>query len=150
MWPFSKKSRRLELPPEDQHRWGVAQVRHEALVVRYNQTAGEWAGHSELPVKLGFSIPLHHPNQRGLPAPAENVELGPIEALILREVSAEARGVHVLTLTSGTMKEWVFYIAPGADIAKLHASIRSKVSSHEVQCMALEEPNWESYRAFVP
>jgi len=76
--------------------------------------------------------------------------LGPIEDLISREVSSRTRGVHVLTLTSGVMKELVFYIARGADIAKLHEGIQSQVSSHDVQCMAVEEAKWESYRTFVP
>jgi hypothetical protein len=101
-------------------------------------------------VKLGFAIPLNHPNQGGLPNPEENAELNPIEDLILREVSATTRGIHALTITTGTMKEFVFYIAPGADIATLHQKLQNQVSSHEVQCMAVEETNWESYRAFAP
>jgi len=48
------------------------------------------------------------------------------------------------------MKECVFYIAADADIATLHADIRSQVASHEVHCMAVEERQWELYRAFIP
>ncbi len=48
------------------------------------------------------------------------------------------------------MKEYVFYIAPGLDIAGLHATLREEVTSHDVQCMADEEPGWESFRDFVP
>jgi hypothetical protein len=113
-------------------------------------TAGEWVGHADLPVKLGFAIPLNHPNQEGLPDPEENAALAAIEDLISREVSSQTRGIHVLTLTMGMMKEFVFYIARGADIAKLHESIRNQVPSHDVQCEAIEETTWESYRAFTP
>ena|SRR6476660_2932895 len=151
MWPFSKQLRPLE-PSEDQYRWSVAQgdYRGAPLIVRCNQTAGDWVGQPGLSVKLGFAIPLIHPNPVGLPNPEENAELGTIEDLISHEVLSKTRGVHALTLTTGMMKELVFYIAPGADIAKLHESIQSHVTSHDVQCMAVEEPNWESYRAFVP
>jgi hypothetical protein len=152
MWPFSKQSRPLDLPSEGQHWWSVAQGDCEGapLIVRCNQTAGDWVGHPGLPVKLGFAIPLIHPNQGGLPNSEENGELGTIEDLISQEVLSKTRGVHALTLTTGMMKELVFYIAPGADIAKLHESIQNQVTSHDVQCMAVEEPNWESYRAIVP
>jgi hypothetical protein len=68
----------------------------------------------------------------------------------VRRVSSTVVGVHALTLTTGVMKEWVFYVAPGADIAKIHKDVRSQVASHDVQCMAVEERKWESYRAFVP
>ena len=149
---FTRKSPKLDLPPEDQHRWGVAQADNNGtpILVRFNQTAGQWAGHSDLPVKLGFAVPLNHPNQGGLPDAAENAVLLEVEDVICRHVSQKATGLHALTLTTGVMKEWVFYVARGADIATLHADIRSQVASHDVQCMAVEELRWESYRAFVP
>lgn len=151
-WLWSKKSRKLELPPEEEQRWSVAQAEHDGvvLVVRCNETAGEWAGHAELPVKLGFAIPLNRPNPGGLPNPAENAELGEVEDLIARLVPAAAVGVHALTLTTGETKELVFYIAPGADIAKLHDDIREQVASHDVQCLAVEDRKWRTYRAFAP
>jgi len=54
-----------------------------------------------------------------------------------------------MTLTTGDMKEFVFYIAPGLDIARLHEAQRLEVSSHDLQCMAVEEPGWESFRSLV-
>jgi len=74
-----------------------------------------------------------------LPDAAENAELLAIEDVICRHVLAKAVGLFALTLTTGVMKEWVFYIAPDVDIATLHADIRGHVTSHEVQCMAVEE-----------
>jgi hypothetical protein len=152
VWPFTKKSRKLDLPAADQQRWGVGQAEDDGapLMVRFNQTAGEWAGHADLPIRLGFAVPLNHPNEGGLPNPAENAELFAVEDVICRHVSAKALGLHALTLTTGVMKEWVFYVAPGADIARLHEEIRSQVASHDVQCLAVEDQRWDSYRAFVP
>ncbi len=152
VWPFSKKESQLEVPPEDEHKWGVAQGEFdgEAVIARYNETAAAFAGHSELPIKLGFAVPLNKPNEGGLPDAQENAELDLIEDLIVRKVTAVTRGAYVLALTTGVMKEFVFYISPGADIAKLHEDIRDQVSSHDVQCMAAEERKWESYCAFLP
>ena len=107
-------------------------------------------GHSGLPIKLGFAIPLNSPNENGLPDPDENWQLNDVEDVILREVEAGTKGIHVLALTDGTMKEFVFYIPRGADIKKIHEKIQESVSTHDVQCMALEEPKWDSYRQFTP
>lgn len=152
MWPFTKKSRKLNLRPDEERCWGVARAEHDGapLLVRFNESAAEWAGHPDLPIKLGFAVPLNRPNEGGLPDAAENAELLSIEDVICRHVSEKAVGLHVLTLTTGVMKEWVFYVARGADIATLHANVRSAVVSHDVQCMAVEERRWESYRGFVP
>ncbi len=152
IWPFSKSERPLELPPEDEHRWGVVQAEFDGapLVVRYNETAAGFRGHSELPIKLGFAVPLRNQVEGGLSDTGEDAELDAIEELIALKVAASTRGVYALALTTGAMKEFVFYIAPDADIANLHEDIQSQVSSHDVQCMAVEERKWESYRAFVP
>ena len=141
-----------KLPSDGDERWGVARGEDDGapFVVRFNETAGEWAGHPDLPIKLGFAVPLNCPNDGGLPDPAENLELFGIEDVIVRQVLSTVVGVHALTLTNGVMKEWVFYVAPGADIARLHEDVRRQVTSHDVQCMAVEERKWELYRAFVP
>lgn len=152
MWPFSKKSRELNFPPNDEQHWSVGQGEYEGtvLIVRCNETAGEWAGHTGLPVKLGVAIPFNRSIEGGLPDATESAELGEVEDLIARRVCSVTHGLHALTLTTNVMKELVFYIAPGADIAKLHEDIKARVSNHEVQCVAVEERDWKSYRVFAP
>ena len=120
------------------------------VLVRYNATVREYVGHPELPIKLGFTVPLNRPNDDGLPDSTENAELDSIEDIIVRRVASTTRGTYVLALTTGVMKEFVFYVEPGADIESLHQEIIVEVSSHDVQCIADKEPKWESYRAFVP
>jgi hypothetical protein len=53
-------------------------------------------------------------------------------------------------LTTGVMKEFVFYIPRDIDIKAIHESIQAAVSTHEVQCMAVMEPKWDSYVQFAP
>jgi hypothetical protein len=155
MWPFSPKPKDLSTLPaisDASHHWGIAKAGNDGspLLIRFNKSAEEWVGHSGLPIKLGFAIPLNSPNENGLPDPDENRQLNDVEDVILREVEAETKGIHVLALTDGTMKEFVFYIPRGADIKKIHEKIQESVSTHDVQCMALEEPKWDSYRQFTP
>jgi hypothetical protein len=151
MSTFSKKHRELRIPPQDEQRWSVLQGNYDEgpLLVRFNEAGRELAGHPGLPIKLGFAIPLRRPNKGGLPEPEENEELAAVEDLIAQRVLANAVGLYAMTLTTGIMKEYVFYVAPGLDIARLHAALRKEVMSHEVQCVAIEEPRWESFRDFV-
>ena len=92
-------------------------------IIRYNETAKDWSGHPGLPVKLGFAVPLNSSNEVGLPEPGENEQLEEIEDVILREVEARTIGLHALVLTTGTMKEFVFYIPRGVDIKSIHEGV---------------------------
>ncbi len=85
-----------------------------------------------------------------MPTSEENSALQGIEDIILQEVDSRAKGIYALSLTTGVMKEFVFYIAPNADIAGIHEAIRSRVSSHDVQCVAVMDPAWDTYRQFAP
>ena len=156
MWPFSKKHAKdiAQLPPmsSDEMTWGVAEAGYGGapLIIRFNSSASEWAGHPALPIKLGFALPLNSPNEGGMPDPAENERLGAIEDIIVREVEARTTGVQALVLTTGTMKEFVFYVSRETDFAGLHEAIKAAVPTHDVQCIAEHEPKWDSYRQFNP
>lgn len=146
-WPFSKQARDLALPALDEQRWSVAQAEVGGVpaIVRVNDTARAWRGHGQLPVKVGFAVRLNRPNGGGLPDPAENEQLAAIEDLVAAKVMAAGTGMHVLTLTTGLMQEYVFYVPIGLDVAQLHEGIRRAVESHEVQCFAVTEPAWDTY-----
>jgi len=58
-------------------------------------------------------------------------------------------GLHAMTLTTGVMKECAFHSAPGLDIAVVRASMGDEVPTHDAECVAAEEPDWESFRSFV-
>jgi hypothetical protein len=151
-WPFSKKHAELEIPPVESQRWtvAIAEMDDGPLLVRINDSARELAGHAGLPIKLGFAVPLNQPNPGGHPDPAENEALGAVEDLVAQRVFEATIGIHVLTLTNGVMKEFVFYIPAGVDIARLHEGLRADVTTHDLQCIAEQEPKWQSFRSFVP
>lgn len=155
MWPFKRKESDIKtLPPlsDESHRWGVAELGFDSspLIVRYNESARSWIGHSGLPIKLGFAIPLNFPNEGGLPDPDENEQLSIVEDTIVQEIASRTIALQALALTTGVMKEFVFYIPRGVDIKSIHESIQAAVESHEVQCMAVTDPKWDSYSQFAP
>ena len=117
------------------------------LLVRRNDSVT--AGHPELSVKLGCTIPFKKPSVGGYPDPDENDAMGPIEDQIISAVTDATTGVHVLTLTNTACRELVFYVKPGADIAALHRRLREQVTSHDVQCMAVSDPKWQQIETYT-
>jgi hypothetical protein len=106
MWPFKRKQLDIATLPklsDYSHSWGVAQadVGSSPLIIRYNESARNWVGHPELPIKLGFAIPLNSPNEGGLPDPEENEQLNEIEDTVVREIEARTRALHAMALTTG-------------------------------------------------
>ena len=99
IWPFRRKHPDLsELPSLSQAgSWGVAEdvSGGSPLIVRYNQAAPNWSGHPELPIKMGFAIPLKSPNEGGLPDPDENASFNEIEDVIVREIYSRTCAFHV-------------------------------------------------------
>jgi hypothetical protein len=155
MWPFTPKPKDIRSLPAitaPSHTWALAEGKYDGapLFVRFSTSAKEWCGHPDLPIKLGFAVPLNLPSEGGLPDPAENEQLDDIEDTIRREVAAKTKGVHALVLTTGIMKEFVFYIPRGVDIRTLHEAIQAAAPTHEVQCMAVTEPQWDSFKEFSP
>jgi len=141
---------------QKEQKWSVGRIDYDwgSLIVRYNETAKEWFAHPDLPIKLSFAIPLNSPVEGGLPSPDENSELDLVEDVIRDEVNANILGVHVLALSTGTVKEFVFYVASDSaisqKISKIHEAVKSMVLTHQVQCIAKYEPEWDSYKEFLP
>ena len=153
MWPFKQKPKSVnDLPPVSAHegKWSVAmgEIEDGPVIVRKNETAKRWAKHPDLPVKLGFAVPLNTPNPGGLPMPDENEQLDEIEDVVSRTLDDAVVGIPVMVITTGQMKEFIFYIREGADIAALHEKLMQLVTTHEIQCIAEMEREWDTFFAF--
>ncbi len=153
MWPFSRKPLDVAKLPSidsDRYQWQVALIESDdgPLIIRKNTTAKKWAKHPALPIKLGFAIPLNSPNEGGLPDPVENERLDEIEDFIVKTLAVDAIGLQVLTITNGVMKEFIFYITDGLDIGSIHNRLQEQCTTHEVQCIAQRETDWETYATF--
>jgi hypothetical protein len=153
IWPFSRTPRDLStLPPltEEESEWAVALIEYDEkpTIIRRNQSAKKWSGHKELPVKLGFAIPLQTLVEGGLPDPEENEVLDSIEDQIIETLASKTVGIYALAITNGEMKEFIFYIPENVDIKSIHEYLQKKVTSHEVQCLAEMDNSWNIYKQF--
>ena len=139
----------IENKADDQ--WILAKSETEAglLMIRVNVAARKYSGDPRLSIRLGFAISFKRQTGTDLPEPDENEALWKVEDEIRRTVAEHANGLHVLTFTNARMKELVFYIQPGTDIASIHQALMESIISHEVQCKAVRDPDWEIYQQFA-
>ena len=150
MWPFVKRYPDLEKVHSVAEEWTVATAEYDGstLILRKNVGCRDWVGHPGLSIKLAFAIPLNKPQPGALPDPEENAQLGPIEEQIAETVASALPSIFAVVLTTGVMKELVFYVADGAKIKDLHQRLQTGVASHEVQCIAEVEKKWDTYKGF--
>ncbi|MCS0585551.1 DUF695 domain-containing protein [Massilia pinisoli] len=149
MWPF-KKHLPIDDLNEDGDLWSVmeAPATDGSMLVRINTTAKRWAKHPSLGIRVGFAIPLNQPSPGGVPDAFENFALNQMENKILSYLKSSGPAIHVLSITTGTFKEFVFYIKNGDSVASIHEKLRSETTSHDVQCMAVHDPKWAVYASF--
>lgn len=135
----------------DDELWSVMQATTDdgSMLIRVNTTARRWAKHPALAIRVGFAVPLNHPFADADTAAAENFELNQMEGRILAVLQSYGPAIHVLTITTGTFKEFVFYIQNGDAVADVHKTIETESPSHEVQCIAVHDPAWTLYDSFT-
>ncbi len=136
---------------KEEEQWSVFETSTSEgpLVFRINVSAAQWAKHPALGIRVGFALPLNQPVPGGLPDPAENRQLNDVEDQIFSCVMASGPAIEVLAISTGTFKEYIFYIQNGDAVAQMHDKLRSEITSHEVQCMAVHDPEWMVYASFA-
>lgn len=146
MWPF-KKHKSIEELDSDNHAWSVLEVTRdgEPMIVRLNESAKEWVRHPNLSIRVGFAIPLKNPNPNGMPDTTESEVFAEIEDGIASLISETGPSIQALVVTTGTFKEFVFYIQNGSSIANVHKQASLKFPDYEVQCYGENDPKWLGY-----
>ena len=148
MWPFKKKEQKsLDAIRLNEHKWSVKRGNGKdgPLIVRINESAKEWAKHPELNIRAGFAIPLKIQNPEVLPDSKENEELNVIEDEICKLLCAAGPAIHVLAITTGTFKEFLFYIKNGAGIENAHKQAMARFPEYDIQCYGQQDENWDAY-----
>ena len=119
------------------------------MLVTINTTAQRWAKHPSLGIRVGFAIPLNEPDPGGFATSSELSQIDQIDEEILRYVNASGPAIHVLTITTGIFKEFVYYIENGDAVAGIHEKLLRQTFTHNVQCIAIFDPEWETYDSFL-
>jgi hypothetical protein len=71
-----------------------------------------------------------------------------IEDQLWEELEKNHNALHVLTISSDSMREFIFYSrSPDISIASIE-SIRQKTQTFEIQSYIAEDPKWDVYTQF--
>jgi hypothetical protein len=136
--------------PSEAH-WSVAKgVRGgKPIFVRRNQSAISLAGHAEYKFRVGVAVPLKEPNSDGLPTNAEMEQLNAIEDQLCAVLEKEQESLHVLSITTQAMREFVFYTRSPNGASSAIESLRAQPLTHELQSYVAEDPKWGVYAQFA-
>lgn len=148
--PFAKKFKNISEYPDA---WSVAQgvIDGKPIFTRYRSGINEAIGHPNYPFQIGIAIPLNSPTEDGLPANEEGNRLGQIEDAISAVLQLHDETVFVLSITTGGMREFVFYASewkPEYYEAKVKEAGKS-FAEHDLQFMMQPDKNWDTFRQFT-
>lgn len=101
------------------------------------------------PYRVGFAVRFLKPNAYGLPTDDEGRGLTSVENEIDRAMSVKKLGFLALVITTGGMREYVFYSnRPDAVRARI-AKMKGRVQGREIRTYVTADPGWEVYDRFT-
>jgi hypothetical protein len=150
MWPFGRKDRSLRNFPTEWG-WSVGQTQWDGkpMFLRLQKRARRFAGHPELPFRLGVAVPLHAPNEHGLPVGEEFTALNSIEDALCDSLQPTHSGFLVMVITTNGMREFVFYVKDQEKATGAVEAARLIAAGHEVQYYVEKDADWALYRQFL-
>ena len=142
-------------PAKDQvsleQNWAVAQGTHneKPLFVRYNTDAKRLIGHPEYAHQVGIAIPLHNPDQAGLPNNEEMDQLNEIEKMLIKQLESDNESLLVAVITTNGMRELILYTSDPMQVKEKMSKIKERDLSHELQMMIQPDKDWVILKQFV-
>ena len=90
-------------------------------------------------------MPLHSPEQTGLPSPTEDAELAAIEDAIRGLLQEQAESLLVAVITTSGMREFVLYTRAPEVAEKRFEQLRTRIVTHQIQLMIQLDNDWDVY-----
>ena len=112
------------------------------LIMRFNDAACEVR--ESHPYRLGIAVAL-----RNSAAGDEAHSLAELEDRLDAELAA-AGAVAAFVITTGEMREFVFYAEDAARARDAVERVQTGVETHEMQWYVEPDPGWEAYEEFRP
>ena len=150
MWPF-KRSPPDKKDLELHESWSISQGKHGSnpMIVHVNRGVAAAVRHPAYTHQVGVAVPLRAPDTTGFPGPEESQELDAIEDLLDSRLTAERLCVHVATISTGGIREFVFYTSDPPETHALLEQLSKQVSTHKIQHIIQLDPKWGIYRQFA-
>ena len=145
-WPFSRRSPQPNELPIDGP-WSVLKGNYNGLpmFVRLNTgyiNYGRIGGYEH---QVGIAVPLHTPGPDGLPTSEEAIELDALEDAACKVLEAGQQSLFVATITTGNMREFVYYTRAPEEVKKQFHPLARSISTHSIQLMIKPDREWTTY-----
>jgi len=146
VWPFKKRAPKVEADGV----WSVVhgQLNGVPMFLRVRQDPRPGLARAAYAHRVGFAVPLRAPDSSGLPQGSEFEELARIEDLLVSVLEAAGKSIQVLSITTGGMREFVFYTSDPDGVRAALPALQSRVRSHQLQSYIKPDPDWEVYGHF--
>ena len=146
MWPFRTGAPASDQVPIDGP-WAIKECEYngKVMIVRSNagyQKVGSVPGYEH---QVGIAVPFRAPETTGLPSTEENIVLTAIEATICPALEEQAESLLVAIITTGGMREFVFYTHAPQSVLQRFEQLRQGITSHEIQLMIQSDKDWAIY-----
>ncbi len=101
------------------------------------------------PYRVGFAVAFLRPNRYGLPTDDEARELTSLENEIDRAMSGKKLGFLSLVITTGGMREYVFYSNQADAVRRELKKMGGRMHGRDVRSYVTADPGWEVYIRFT-
>lgn len=115
------------------------------MIVRSNTGYKKFKSVADYDHQVGIAVPMRSPAPNGMPLPEEGAELDLIEDTICESLEAQADSLFVAVITTGGMREFVYYTRAPETVKQQFEQLRSSITSHEIQLMIQPDPDWGLY-----
>jgi len=132
-------------------KWSILQGQNNGkiMVVRRNNSVNQFSANPEFIYRIGFAIPLVAPNNEGLPSTEEMNTLNQIEDELSKQLEKDGVSIQVLSITTGGMREYVYYTKDSKIVEKVIGDVRGEFSSYEIQYYVEEDKAWSLYKQYI-
>ncbi len=115
------------------------------MFVRRNVGYSEFGSVARYEHQVGIAVPLKKAEATGLPCPEEDALLGDVEEIICSLLEEQAESLLVAVITTGGMREFVFYTREPQRVRQRFDQLRNRITSHEIQLMIQADKTWRVY-----
>ncbi len=146
MWFFKKKTSSPDHLPVDGP-WSIAEGERSgrAMIIRTNTGYRDYGSVPGYEHQVGIAVPLRSPEATGLPGAAEGAALGDMEDTICSSLEEQAESLFVAVITTGGMREFVFYTREPHRVKQRVEKLRQRITSHQIQLMIQSDKTWRVY-----
>ncbi len=117
--------------------------------IRGNTALRELKDRQRFPYRAGFALMFAKPNAYGLPGDDEARELTCVENEIDRTLSVKKLGFLALVITTGGMREYVYYTDRPDGVRSAIRQMGRRVCGREIRTYVTADPGWDVYERFT-